>query len=809
MWLTMAIESNKATSGWVQLTYTSADSIMGAKGGWGIKETSPGASDALIAQLSEGVTTRILEVEETSQFASDAQLYARPRRLTYREVTGTATLWHAASAGPDATGRPGNVFTHGASLVSFEPGLRPIEYWRSDDWLAPFGAADVTAARLGDLRPGTVITRESVVAFIRQNDRRFSLEWLLAAVSFVSSTGSSMALAVDNPDEGALWLGAISFLTAPALTRRISWVTFERAAGVEEATARGLTVICVPRADLDTLIEAPPAKVLIIDPTWELEEPSRDTWTTTKLGQGFKADRRWQNAMLDVFALEQDHTLRVLAEVDRLTAVMLPADARALPLHWPLSMALLTDGKAAISERDEVIAECLSLGPASILESGVVQPLLEELLASADSELLSRLASEPGGAPAVKDAASIALASAYLADGWRSGAQPPTLSRTGLEKVRAASVRAIDRAIAQAEVDASGSPEQLLNAARVLTFLVSNALDPFPLSDDVPSSVASVVELIKDRNADLPQSELFRLDPSLVRPQSRFVTHVTAPAVPSVVAHAVEQPREPRPPAQVRGSVQPARPARATADAASGIADLLRDAEPGSERAKAIAECLLLAEGYGSRDHVSIMRLDNDRNAALAVASLLVAERPAGMKDLEDGKARADAVWGLAHLHGSLKSSVGGWLAVYWANVDEGSTEVPPGDLLEEIKRNPVPAVQAIADFITGSNPGIAGRLIARAGLARVHPRQQLVLSVAAAGNGLALGWRAVQEAAKAMSQAQFDEVLRQARLDLLDKDPSFVATIESWVAELREVTKQAPARSRTGRIGRGRANGD
>lgn len=169
---------------WAQLTYTSADSATGAKGGWGIKERSAITTDLMVSEILKGVSTRIVEVSPTSNFPSDEELRTRPRRLLFRLVNGVPTMWHAATAGPDATGRPGNVYTHAAMLASPDATLRPIEYWRSASWLTPFGAAAVTAAKLGDLRPGSVITRRSTLAFIDHGEREYAVEWLLAAVTY-------------------------------------------------------------------------------------------------------------------------------------------------------------------------------------------------------------------------------------------------------------------------------------------------------------------------------------------------------------------------------------------------------------------------------------------------------------------------------------------------------------------------------------------------------------------------------------------------------------------------------------------------
>ena len=101
----MAIHGSPPAASWVQLTYTSADAIAGVKGGWGVKETLPSDADAkLVSVLTEGVIARIEEVVETSQFASEADLAVRARRLAFQVVDGVLVMWHSISAWDSGNG---------------------------------------------------------------------------------------------------------------------------------------------------------------------------------------------------------------------------------------------------------------------------------------------------------------------------------------------------------------------------------------------------------------------------------------------------------------------------------------------------------------------------------------------------------------------------------------------------------------------------------------------------------------------------------------------------------------------------------
>ena len=95
-----------------QLAYTSFDK-PGSVGGWQIKQVSGALSAAEAQKLVAGVRTAFDAVDPLPTYPTPEQLERGPRRLAYRRIDArSAGYWHTVPAGPDNTGRPGNVFAH-------------------------------------------------------------------------------------------------------------------------------------------------------------------------------------------------------------------------------------------------------------------------------------------------------------------------------------------------------------------------------------------------------------------------------------------------------------------------------------------------------------------------------------------------------------------------------------------------------------------------------------------------------------------------------------------------------------------------
>jgi hypothetical protein len=600
----MAVQVSGPGASWVQLTYTSADAIAGVKGGWGVKETlPPGADQTVVSILTEGVVARIEEVVETSQFASEADLATRVRRLACKEVDGVLVMWHAVAAGLDATGRPGNVYNHAAALTPDNPAVRAIDYWRSPDWLVPFGAANVTAARLGELRPGTVITRESTVAFLRAGDRVFNLEWILAAVSHACSTGTTVALVTDTADEAAAWIGAISFLTAPGLARRLSFVTFDRAARLGDSTLAGLRIVAVPRVDLPAL-ETATGSVLVVDPAWSLDDPGPGAWCTP-LGQTFAPDQSWQSGLIDLFALDDDERiLRILAASDEITAEFSRVELERLPLHWSLSMAMLADPEVQVIDRARLTFECLRVAPAAALGVPGVQSMLDKVSADLTGASVRDQVGNGELGPLLQRVAAASVMREYLDGGWqqdRDAGLPPNLVGTALDD----NLPAVAAAIKGAEGVMMGTPDQILSGARLVSLLLDH---PGPGREPEALKVAVAAfggQLGKPEMAHYVD-EIAVLHPALSAGMLAVRRSAPAPAA----AAARTEPVRANPPGVVSAipptpapvAVEPApepesRLALLSADRGEALAELLADATIGTDRYFGLADAIRVERG--------------------------------------------------------------------------------------------------------------------------------------------------------------------------------------------------------------------
>jgi hypothetical protein len=242
---------------WAQLTYTSVaagESLL--NGGWQFKQSGT-CTDAERARVLTRIPTHLSMPRPLPRYASDLEVALAPRRLAFVEddaADSVTFLVHTAPAGHDATGRPGNVFTHVLLDRTLTEALgrpdptRPIEFWRSPQWLAPFGPASVQDAWCDDRRQferGPTVNRDSIVDFLfdGQCDRVNRLADLLDATAAAMIGGPRVVLVVDNIDEGAMWIGLVSFLAAPASAARLSFSTYERAG--EILSHGSLSLLCV------------------------------------------------------------------------------------------------------------------------------------------------------------------------------------------------------------------------------------------------------------------------------------------------------------------------------------------------------------------------------------------------------------------------------------------------------------------------------------------------------------------------------------------------------------------------------------
>jgi hypothetical protein len=470
-----------------QLAYTSLDQ-PGSAGGWQIKQVSGALSTAEAQTLVAGVRTAFHPVEPLPAYPTPEQLERGPRRLAYRRIDArSAGYWHTVPAGSDSTGRPGNVFAHAVldRTADAAPRHRPIQWWRSPQWVCPYGATAVARAVLPDEAPGpaAAVTKNSVVAFALDTGtwRLGTLFGLLDAAAAALDGGAPVVLGVESVDTAAQWIGLVSFLMSPGTASALNFSTFDRADQVGLALQSTQHLTAVPVADLATV----PARVVVIDETATLSlgelggEPHR-----TATGQPI-AVTPW-SAMAQVVLLEPRSARAVLDDIDRYAAQI---EDSALPPAWPLAMAV-----AAADEYADAHAEAHSViaahTPRGVAEGSVVgatiSGVMNALVGSSTADAWEAVQHAPAG-PASAHADLTYLRRAISDDTWLSQLGPIPV---GPRRFHRTSVPAeLSTAIGPALVQARGvGPDQVL---RLVDFLMRAGVDDEQLSAAISHDVVA------------------------------------------------------------------------------------------------------------------------------------------------------------------------------------------------------------------------------------------------------------------------------------------------------------------------------
>ena len=383
-----------------QLAYTSFDK-PGSVGGWQIKQISGELSAAEAQTLVAGVRTAFDTVDPLPAYPTPEQLERGPRRLAYRRIDDrSAGYWHTVPAGSDNTGRPGNVFAH--TLLDRDPDAaphhRPIQWWRSPQWLCPYGAAAVARVVLPDEPPGpaAAVTKDSVVAFALDTStwRLATLFGLLDAVVAALDGGAPVVLGVESVDAAAQWIGLVSYLMSPGAAARLNFSTFDRADQLGPGLQNTQHLTAVPVVDLPGV----PAGVVVIDETATLSlgelggEPHR-----TETGQPI-AVTPW-SAMAQVVLLEPRSARAVLDDIDRYGAQV---EDSALPPAWPMAMAVAAapEYADAHAEAHTVIAAHTPRGvaPGSVI-GATISGVLNALVGNSTADAWHAVQHAPPGRP--------------------------------------------------------------------------------------------------------------------------------------------------------------------------------------------------------------------------------------------------------------------------------------------------------------------------------------------------------------------------------------------------------------------------
>lgn len=341
---------------YAQLSYTSFDAAETA-GGWQVKESNGDLTPAETEALISGVRTVFHPVEPLPAYPTPDDCERGPRRLAYQRTPGNAAaFWHSIPAGSDSTGRPGNVFAH--AVLDRTPDTpvahRPIQLWRSPQWVRPYGAAEVARAVLPDRPPalGDIVDKDSVLAFVMDTStwRLGTLCGLLDAVLAAMNGGPRVVLGTRSGETAAQWIGLVSFLMSPGTAARLSFSTFDRADQLSADVRGAPHLTAVPLADLPDV----PSDRVVIDETAVLSmgelggEPHR-----TPDGRTIPVTP-W-SAMAQVTLVDAE-AASVL--IDDIAHYATQAGDRGLHPAWPMAMSVVNrdDFADARVEANAVIA---------------------------------------------------------------------------------------------------------------------------------------------------------------------------------------------------------------------------------------------------------------------------------------------------------------------------------------------------------------------------------------------------------------------------------------------------------------------
>ena len=325
-------------SEWGQLVYTSVDA--GQFGGWQVKQCSPQLTEQTVNALVARVPTALELVAEPSPFPTPAEIAALPRRLLYAGLADDRwrrAWWHSTPAGADASGRTGNVFTQ--CLVSTEQ-VRPISLWRSPGWSTPFGAAEVAASTLGmPPEPQQIVPIASQLLFGTDSWQVGTLCVLADALQAARQGGPTVVLLVDDPDEGAAWLMALSLCISVQAAAGMGFSTFERASAHRGWQSGGLQVVCVPRADAHLLGAGVGCQ---LDPRQAPAIGFGGQPHLTHRGQPIEPTEL--SGLIMELAFDAETFAAMTARLDEVVA---QAGEESVELAWPLAMVASLDGQAS------------------------------------------------------------------------------------------------------------------------------------------------------------------------------------------------------------------------------------------------------------------------------------------------------------------------------------------------------------------------------------------------------------------------------------------------------------------------------
>ncbi|NLE97505.1 MAG: hypothetical protein GX596_05890 [Propionibacterium sp.] len=226
-----------------QLLYGSADDIAGrATGGWGVIRETPGIEPSRRDRLSSLASVYLPQT--MPQFPSAMDLERRSRRFRSRPLDDGAAVCMSVEAGPDHTGRPGNVISHCAA-VEPRADLRTIDWFFSPGWVLPHGAGQVARAELADALEAPS-GWSSTADWLRADPMRIlKARWVVSAGVAALQGERSRLLIVAPTEEGARWLSAILWMLPPDVADAFQLLVGEdaRTMAEQQPTSQYIAVI--------------------------------------------------------------------------------------------------------------------------------------------------------------------------------------------------------------------------------------------------------------------------------------------------------------------------------------------------------------------------------------------------------------------------------------------------------------------------------------------------------------------------------------------------------------------------------------
>lgn len=240
-------------------------------GGWGIGEKHGDLPADVVDGFVAYVPTSINDAVNLSAYPAQKELAQRTRRYAFfADSNGNGGMgsifFSSVSAGDDATGRPGNVYTYVgvfAEDAAADAPVDPTALMYSPDIPTPYKSVATNRAAIpqsadiapGILADGTVLndfldgSEELPVEFTRVStptvDRRSQLAALASYAAQAQRDGSILVVG-GQLEEFNLWAAALY----RELDQPLSFTTFERANTLQRMVAGGITVAFVEHAEL-------------------------------------------------------------------------------------------------------------------------------------------------------------------------------------------------------------------------------------------------------------------------------------------------------------------------------------------------------------------------------------------------------------------------------------------------------------------------------------------------------------------------------------------------------------------------------